>query len=266
MLDPELIAELIREVAAAEILPRFGTLAAAEIHEKAPGQLVTSADIAAEKRLTARLKEHGQGLVIGEEACADDPGLLDHLGGGTPVWVIDPIDGTRNFAAGRPGFGVILALIEGGMTRAGFLYDPLSDVLISALAGGGAWLNGQRLRLDRERPLSGTIGSAYGPAPSGQRAATLLTASGRIAGLRNHGCSALEYIDIARGASHFSLHSRSLAWDHAAGLLATIEAGGVAGFLDGGAYDPKIGDRPVLAAASPAIATLIKEILGGARI
>ena len=89
-----------------------------------------------------------------------------------------------------------------------------------------------------------------------------MTASGRVGGVRNRGCSGLEYLDIALARAHYSLHSRSLPWDHAAGMLITAEAGGVAGFLDGSPYDPRIADRPVLAAASAAACATVRDIVG----
>jgi fructose-1,6-bisphosphatase/inositol monophosphatase family enzyme len=93
-------------------------------------------------------------------------------------------------------------------------------------------------------------GAAYGRTRAGTRAATALESAGRIGRVRNLGCSALEYAEIAFGRAHFSLHSRSLPWDHAAGILIVREAGGVAGFADGSVYDPSILDRPVLATSN----------------
>ncbi|HKW52453.1 MAG TPA: inositol monophosphatase family protein, partial [Stellaceae bacterium] len=107
--------------------------------------------------------------------------------------------------------------------------------------------------------------AAYGRTKAGPRAAQALAASGRLAGVRNRGCSGLEYLDVALGRAQFSLHSRSLPWDHAAGMLITAEAGGVAGFLDGTPYDPRIIDRPVLAAAGTAAWDIVRELVGELR-
>src|SRR5437879_2711858 len=108
--DLERVTGLIEETAALEILPRFRKLAAGDIREKEPGDLVTVADEAAEARLTPLLTALLPGsLVLGEEAAAADPKLLNRLLGDHPVWVIDPVDGTGNFAAGRPAFAVMVA-------------------------------------------------------------------------------------------------------------------------------------------------------------
>ncbi len=263
MPDPEKVAEHIRETAQAEILPRFRLLRREDIREKGPGDFVTLADLEAERQLTLRLGALLPGsVVLGEEAAAQDRGRFALLAGEAPVWVIDPVDGTANFARGQPGFAVIVALIERAAVRAGWIYDPLADTMVMAEAGSGAWAAGQRLATAAEVPPSEMVGAAYGRTKSGPRAAQALAASGRVGAVRNRGCSGLEYLDIALARAHYSLHSRSLPWDHAAGMLITAEAGGVAAFLDGSPYDPRITDRPVLAAASAAGWGTVREVVG----
>src|SRR5258706_1538626 len=114
MIDVERVDRIIREVARTEIVPRFRMLRAGDIREKSPGNLVTAADMASEAALTRRLGEILPGaVVLGEEAAAEDEGLFGLLAGDAPVWIIDPVDGTINFAHGRPGFAVIVALVSG---------------------------------------------------------------------------------------------------------------------------------------------------------
>jgi fructose-1,6-bisphosphatase/inositol monophosphatase family enzyme len=263
MIDPETIASLIRDIAQAEILPRFRQLRQEDIREKKPGDFVTAADLAAERRLSECLVGLAPGsVVLGEEAAAEDPTRFRLLTEAAPVWVIDPVDGTANFARGEEGFAVILARVERGVVRAGWIYDPLGDVMVTAETGSGAWSSGTRLTVDAERAVKHMTGAAYGRTAAGSRAAKALDSSGRIAGIRNLGCSALEYIAVAQGNTHFSLHSRSLPWDHAAGMLIVAEAGGVAGFLDGTAYDPRIADRAVLAASNQVAWDAVREVVG----
>src|SRR3546814_17285856 len=116
--DLERVAAIIRETAEVEILPRFKTLAADEIREKRPGDLVTVADIEAEKRLTRQLTDLVPGSrVIGEEAIAGDEALLAAKASDGSVWIVDPVDGTANFAAGRTPFTVVVAyLLDGQQT------------------------------------------------------------------------------------------------------------------------------------------------------
>jgi fructose-1,6-bisphosphatase/inositol monophosphatase family enzyme len=249
--DLDRVARLIRDTAAAEILPRFRMLGSEDIREKGPGDLVTIADLEAERRLSAALPALAPGsVVLGEEAVAQDRSRLALLAGEAPVWVIDPVDGTANFAKGQEGFAVIIAYVHAARLRAGWIYDPLGDVMVMAAAGAGAWSAGTRLAVAGERAAAAMTGAAYGRTKAGPRAAQALRDSGRVGSVRNHGCSGIEYLEIALGRTDFSLHSRSLPWDHAAGMLITREAGGIADFLDGSAYDPRIADRPVLAAAS----------------
>jgi fructose-1,6-bisphosphatase/inositol monophosphatase family enzyme len=262
MPDLDRIARVIRETAAIEILPRFRALAAGDIREKRPGDLVTIADLEAERRLMRHLTDEAPGSVaVGEEGVAADPARLDLIGGDAPVWIIDPIDGTGNFAKGVARFAVIIAYVAGGVTEAGWIYDPVSDAMVMARKGGGAWCDGTRLRVATEADPARFVGSAYGRTVAGVRAANVLAESGRIAEVRNRGCSGLEYIELARGEAHFTLHSRSLPWDHAAGMLIAVEAGGVAAFIDGSPYDPRIADRKPLAAAHGGAWRLIEEIV-----
>jgi len=258
-MDLDRIAQIIRDTAAIEILPRFRMLAASDIREKKPGDPVTIADLESERRLIAELQGAVPGSVaLGEESVAADPAQLDLLSGASPVWVIDPIDGTNNFAKGDPRFAVIVAYVVGGMTEAGWILDPLNDVLVMARRGGGAWSAGRRLRVAREPPPDQGVGSAYGRTSAGIRAAAALSDSGLVGAVRNRGCSGLEYMEVAQGESHFTLHSRSLPWDHAAGMLIVDEAGGVARFLDGSPYDPRIADKKPLAAATESMWRLIE--------
>jgi len=262
MPDPEKVAQHIRETAEAEIIPRFRQLGRDDIREKKPGDFVTLADLEAERQLTERLGALLPGsVVLGEEAAFADRNRFELLAGDAPVWVIDPVDGTANFARGKPAFAVIVALIEQARVRAGWIYEPLADTMVMAEAGQGAWSAGKRLATASAVAPQDMVGAAYGRTKAGPRAAEALTASGRLGQVRNRGCSGLEYLDVALGRAQFSLHSRSLPWDHAAGMLITAESSGVAGFLDGSPYDPRIIDRAVLAAAGGAAWDIVREVV-----
>ena len=114
MIDLDRLAAIVAETAASDIMPHFRQLAARDIRDKAPGDLVTIADEAAETTLTRRLADLLPGsLVVGEEATAADPSILNRLSTDEPVWIIDPVDGTTNFAAGLPIFAVIVGLAQG---------------------------------------------------------------------------------------------------------------------------------------------------------
>jgi fructose-1,6-bisphosphatase/inositol monophosphatase family enzyme len=262
MIDCRIVANLIQSTARTLVLPRFRALQAADIREKKPGDLVTIADIETERELTRLLGSLvPDALVLGEESAAEDPSRLEFLATDAPVWIIDPVDGTANFAKGAPGFAVIVALTRRGAVEAGWIYDPLADVMVYARKSDGAWSNERRLEVASEVPPEEIEGAAYGRAKSGVRAAKALVDSGRVRHVHNQGSSGLEYLALALGKTQFSLHSRSLPWDHAAGMLIVREAGGKAGFLDGAAYDTRIPDRPLLAAASEAAWDRIYDVV-----
>ena len=121
------LAALLAEAATTEIMPRWRRLSATDIRQKTSAtDLVTEADVNAERLITARLKERfPDALVVGEEAHSADPSVLNGLGEADLAFVIDPVDGTFNFAAGMPLFGVMLAVVVKGETVAGIIHDPL---------------------------------------------------------------------------------------------------------------------------------------------
>ena len=140
--DPSQVIRIIREVARHEILPRFRNLKADEVAQKRhPRDFVTIADTESERRLTELLCSLAPGSVaVGEEAAEVDAEILAALGEGAPAWLLDPIDGTTNYVSGKACFAVIAAYCAGGETLAGWIYDPIADVVLWAVAGEGAWL------------------------------------------------------------------------------------------------------------------------------
>jgi fructose-1,6-bisphosphatase/inositol monophosphatase family enzyme len=247
----ERVGALMAEAAERAILPRFRALAQHEIEEKSPGELVTVADREAEAILTAGLPLLLPGSrVIGEEACASDPGLLESLGDGT-VWLVDPLDGTGNFAAGRPTFAVMVALLRDGIVQAGWMLDPLSGQLARAELGGGAWIGDRRLRAAPLAPgarMRGSMGRFMPEAMQSRLAERLRAGAEPLPGLMSAG---VEYPLIGAGERDFAFYWRTLAWDHAAGVLVLNEAGGKAARPDGSAYAPTKAGNGLLAAASP---------------
>jgi fructose-1,6-bisphosphatase/inositol monophosphatase family enzyme len=260
--DADVVSGVIREVARTEVMPRFQALRAGDIREKSPGQLVTAADVAAEAALNQRLRALAPGsVVLGEEAASDDPSLFELLDGAAPVWVIDPVDGTVNFAQGRPGFAIIVAWIGAGRTVAGWIHDPIEGVTVTARRGGGAWSDGRRLTVVPDTPLEAMTGSAYGKVGPLGRTADLLRADGRVGGVVNGMSSGIDYLSLALGRSHFQVTSRSLPWDHAAGVLIAEEAGALARFVDDTPYRPQVLDRGLLIAPHRAAWDTIRAIV-----
>jgi fructose-1,6-bisphosphatase/inositol monophosphatase family enzyme len=233
------VAALMRTAGRTAILPLFRHLAAADVEEKAPGDLVTVADRRAEELLAAGLIRLLPGsTVVGEEAVAADGALLRRLRDAGPVWLVDPLDGTANFAAGHGPFAVMVALLADGVARAGWILDLITDQLAVAEAGAGAYLDGVRITTDKGSPplsaLRGNVRSRY--LPPDVRAAVDRRAGLLGEALPGTGCAGREYPDVISGVQDFALFWRTLPWDHAAGALFTHEAGGVVRRLDGGPY------------------------------
>ncbi|GGQ67518.1 inositol monophosphatase family protein [Couchioplanes azureus] len=247
------VTELVREVARTIVLPRWRRLSDAEVEEKTPGDLVTVADQESERALTAGLTALLPGsTVVGEEAVAADPSVLHRLDGGGPVWIVDPVDGTNNFAAGKRPFAVMVALVRDGEPAAGWILDVPGDRMVVAEAGSGAYVDGMRLKTRADDPdaaaLTGSIARNY--FPDDLRAGIDANASrlGRVTG--GHHCAGYEYPSVATDEQQFAVFWRILPWDHTPGSLILREAGGAVLHLDGSAYHPTDSERGLLIAAN----------------
>ncbi|MCX4745377.1 inositol monophosphatase [Kitasatospora sp. NBC_01287] len=247
----EKVAEILAEASAEVVEPRFRALAAGEVMEKAPGDVVTIADREAEVIISRRLRELLPVPVVGEEAVAADPALARALHNEPACWLVDPVDGTANFVAGRPDFAVMASLIRDGQAVAAWIWQPMTRTAYSAELGAGAWRDGRRLTrapadpdparwrgfakhyLRRGRfPGLSAHPSAFGALTEGRRAA------------------GMEYPQIADGELEFLVYWRTLPWDHAPGSLLVRETGGVSARLDGSPYraDPPGGEDGLLVA------------------
>ncbi|MBB5936262.1 inositol monophosphatase family protein [Streptomyces zagrosensis] len=230
------VDEAVRKAAATEIMPRFRQLAQHEIVQKnGPHDLVTVADRLAEEQLTAALTAVLPGsVVVGEEAVHADVGILAALGGDAPVWIVDPVDGTRQFVHGDPAFATLVTLAHRGELLASWTYAPALDLMAVARQGGGATLDGQVLRCGPPVPgqdINVAI-SHYDFTTDAEKQAL----SGlRTAGVapRPCGSAGLEYLNVARGLLDAVAFSWENAWDHAAGLLLVAEAGGASATIAG---------------------------------
>src|SRR5690606_4777755 len=139
--DVPALAAILREAAKREILPRFRHLDAGMVRQKSEAiDLVTEADEEAERFIRAEVAKLMPGaLFVGEEAVAADPPLLDALDEAELAVVVDPVDGTANFAAGLPLFAVMASVVRKGETVAGIIYDPMGDDFVLAEKGSGAF-------------------------------------------------------------------------------------------------------------------------------
>lgn len=254
------LIDIMRDAARTYILPRYRALTPDQISTKSgPGDLVTLADTEAEVAMTAAIRALlPQATVVGEEAIAATPALRDRIGSADPCVILDPVDGTWNFAKGLSVFGMILAVTAGPKVTFGVLYDPLLDDWIVATDDGPAFYvrrGGQTvLRTSPETRVNRFVGFLpFGLFPRAARGPVMqaLSPYSRISSLR---CACHEYRMVAMGHAEFALSGPTQhAWDHAAGVLAVERAGGVARFLDGAPYDPGRRQGPLLVAASHSV-------------
>ncbi len=252
------VAELIRETAATELLPRFRNLSKDDVRLKGPGDFVTVADLAAEQRLASGLAKILPGVpVVGEEAAEKEPDLVDLIGRpGETCWIVDPLDGTANFAAGKDTFAIIVCLVHDGEAVAGWILDVPRGRMAVARKGQGVLLDDQVVHgVPTERP-NGLVGYKIRKEFDRQLPDEARRAFGRLTTLR---CAGVEYLEILSGRSSFCLYRITKPWDHAAGALMLKEAGGGALCFGGALYRPaqKI-DSGIIGASS-------KEVLAEVR-
>jgi len=248
------VHDLMREAAEKAILPRWQTLAAHEVQEKAADDAVTIADTEAEEILSEGLaKLLPEAAIVGEEAAHADPALLGKLGNAL-CWIVDPLDGTNNFAHGKPPFGILVALSEGGETVAGWIYDPLSGRFCHAARGKGAFIGEERItaRTSGATPPIAAISLVF--ADPARRAALLTHIAPHYDLVDIPRCAAEQWPRLALGINDISVFERTHAWDHAAGVLFLNEAGGLAARPDGSPYRvDEPGRTGLLGAASPGL-------------
>jgi fructose-1,6-bisphosphatase/inositol monophosphatase family enzyme len=259
------VEEAVRKAAAAEVMPRFRRLAAHEVDQKAgPHDLVTDADRLAERYLTETLGALLPGsVVVGEEAVHANPASYEALQGDTPVWIVDPVDGTRQFVHGDPGFCMLVALARSGVLLASWTYAPARDQLATAIRGRGAFLDGERLYAgvpDPGRDLR--VATSHPDYTTDEQKRGLLGLWTDGVAPRACGSAGLEYLAVARGESDAVAFSWEAAWDHAAGLLLVEEAGGTHLTLTGEPFRIKGGNTlPFTAARDAATARRVRALL-----
>lgn len=220
--DLKPVIALLRETAAHEILPRFRRVRS---ERKADGSLVTEADLAVQRRIAEGMARAFPGIpLLGEEMAASDQERL--LGaGGSPVWVLDPLDGTSNYACGFEGFAISLALIEGGVPVLGAILDPVRDQCFHAAKGGGAYLDDEPIRPFAPGPDLGDCLAMLDLKRLPPERVPALLRKGGFRSQRNLGAVALEWCWLAAGRFQLYLHGGQKLWDYAAGRLIAGEAG-----------------------------------------
>ena len=261
------VAEIIRGVSTRVIDPGFRRLSPDQIHEKAPGDLVTDLDRQAEGELSRLLTSAGGGIVVGEESVHDDASVLQELTTAELAWVIDPIDGTKNYVNGSTHHAVMVAEVQHGVTTRSWIWQPQLGHMWIAERGNGLVCDGEPVTSNQRRPDPETIGpnaqlldhpdpaqrvtadrqvvravTAY---PHNRRTSPSLTWS------EAHSCCGVDYPLICLGEQDVACWFHIHPWDHLPGSLMVTECGGVVRVAGGADYTARHTEqRGVIIAAS----------------
>ena len=247
-IDLDKVDKIIREVAATEIMPRFQKLAEGDVVMKGVNDPVTIADKESERCLTEKLSAYLPGsIVVGEESFAADKSIMSRLDSDSPVWIIDPIDGTRNFVSGKPEFAVMVGLVLKRKTIAAWIHDPNSIDTIMAEEGSGVWLRGEKLRLatnDNQTETVGLVGARVKKLISDP---SVMPNDPSMPKIEIGSCAGFDYPRLFSGEVTFAnagtsragflLYRHTNAWDHVPGMFLHHEGGGFSADWNGQPYN-----------------------------
>ena len=214
---------------------RYRFASRVDIDMKGDKNLVTEVDRESERLIVERILAHfPDHNILAEEG--------EYAQGGSVYrWIIDPLDGTTNYAHGFPWFCVSIGLQAAGELVAGVIFNPLRDELFTATKGGGAYLNGRRLHVSSRSPLRDTLlatGFPYDCATDpANNFANFIAFQKAARGIRRAGAAALDLALVAAGRLDGFWELKLKAWDMAAGVLLIREAGGIVSTFDGSPHD-----------------------------
>jgi fructose-1,6-bisphosphatase/inositol monophosphatase family enzyme len=242
---------MLQEVADEVINPRFRALESDQIHEKAPGDLVTDADREAEVLINAALSAaYPDATILGEETYSGDPALLGRYAAAEHAFTVDPVDGTKNFVHGSRDHAVMVSETLRGEAVRAWIWQPQHELAFVAERGAGTWRHdaeGTRRLTVPEHAEGGLRGRTsrrkwIGRALDGLEPMTLTWVS----------CG-IDYPKVVEGEADYIVYAKSSPWDHVPGSLLLSEAGGMLGTTAGQAYSPRDLTPPgLVAAGSPA--------------
>lgn len=266
-IDIQAVTDGLEEAARTLVLPRFARLAADEIEAKDTlgdrDDVVTIVDHEVEAYLSTVLTAiDPAAYVVGEEAVYRHPELLGLLASDRPLWIVDPIDGTKNFAAGDTAFGIMVAYVVAGLSRAAWVVLPARGQTFVAEAGNGTFMNGNRVRIPSQVLEETPRGAALvRHMPDALRGHVTTALHPRVRHEPPSGCAAVEYTDILRGEKDFVVYYRLLPWDHAAPALVLTEAGGQVTHADGQVYSPRSENQLTIVAGHASTADRLRAWL-----
>jgi fructose-1,6-bisphosphatase/inositol monophosphatase family enzyme len=268
-LDNHAVEALIRDVGDTLLMRHWRSLSADAVREKSKGDFVTDIDEEAERLLSAGLRAiQPTASILGEEAAAANPDLLNVLQQPGDLWIIDPIDGTGNYVEGNPHFAIMIAYVSEGVTQASWIYQPVPQKMFYARRGGGAFCNAVRLQLTPPQSELGQmptldkmdvgISVKFTPEPLRSHVSSLVH---HFASHAPFMCAGYEYAALAQGSKAMAMFHRLYPWDHVPGLLLTQEAGLYVRHFDDSPYDPRTQRQGLMVATNEAIWRACRDLL-----
>lgn len=257
--DTAAVLDLLRDVAERVINPRFRSLSDEQVMEKNPGDLVTVADHEAEELITQALATaYPDAVILGEEAHAADPSLMERYLAAEHAFTVDPVDGTKNFVHGSRDHAVMVAELRDGRSVRSWIWQPQHRTGYVAELGQGVRRGGVLLRRPAARaddPSALDVRTSHrawvGATPGPLRPLELTWV-----------CCGVDYPSLIQGRADAVLYTRTKPWDHAPGSLMTTEAGGYVGTFDGAPYAPRGSGRGIVVAADRATYDVVQRAVG----
>lgn len=252
----EQVLQLLQETAEEVIRPRWRALAAEDVAEKNPGDFVTIADHESEERITSALQQaYPDALIVGEEATALTPTLKDRVHAVDHAFVVDPVDGTRNFIHGSKNYAVMVGEVRRGEIVRGWIWQPELNTAWVAELGAGATCNGDPIH--RPAPdLTHVRGSTTQRRLLGRRPPGVAEL-----GYTLYACG-IDYPNLCLGLGDFLIYRRLKPWDHVPGSLLLREMGGVSRTVDGVDYQGAPNTAPVVVAVDEEVWNIGRACLG----
>ena len=220
------------------------------------GDIVTEVDEEAERYIVGRIREHCPDHAILSEECGAVGGENSQ-----DTWIVDPVDGTRNYATGVPFFCVSIGLARNGASEMGAVYDPIHDEMFFARRGKGAYLNGQRIEVAREESIEDSVIPVGWVRRKGDRAEFLQyieVLSHDTSHFLRFGSAALVMAYMAGGRVDACIYGGLNSWDVAAGVVLIEESGGIVTDFAGNPIDLRNKDIEI-AAANPKLHSVLLE-------
>jgi len=245
------------------ILPKFKNLSDDDINYKNGSDLVTAADIEAEKELKKNLlKILPTSNFIGEEEYSRNENILNFYNEDAYCWTVDPIDGTTNFANGRDKFAIMIALTFKEKILRSWIYKPLDKIMCSAIVNEGAYINNNKIITKEAKIIEETIGSISTKYWEPGFKDKLKIFKNIFKEVNSYRCIGFEYIDIGIGIRNFAILSKLSPWDHIPGILFVREAGGSDIDFDKNKYDFTKKNKNLIVSNSEDLNLKILEKLG----